>query len=228
VDLSTTVILPVRNGALFVGEAIRSALAQLDPADELLVIDDGSTDDTVSVVAAVADPRVHLLAAVRRGVSAARNYGLAVARGKFIAFLDHDDYWPADRHRLLLRVLLDRSDVDGVFGRIRIRCEPDAVSTERFTGFDGALAPITTVCCALYRRRILDLIGGFAEEMSMGEDTDFNMRLKKAGARFVWYEADALVYRRHAGNTTNDARAVRNSVFDLLRRRSATARSRVI
>lgn len=221
-------ILPVRNGGLFIGEAVRSALAQLDPVDELLVIDDGSTDDTVSVVAAIADPRVHILAAARRGVSAARNCGLAVARGTFIAFLDHDDYWPADRHRLLLSVLLNNCDVDGVFGRIRIRCEPDAVATERFMHFDGAPAPISGVCCALYRRRLLDLISGFAEEMSMGEDADFNMRLIEAGARFVRHDSDALVYRRHAGNATNDARAVRTSMFDLLRRRSRRAHDPIV
>jgi glycosyltransferase involved in cell wall biosynthesis len=87
----TSVIMPVHNGAAHITEAMASALAQLAQTDELIVVDDHSSDRTLSVVAAMAEPRVRVLSTPRRGVSAARNVGLAAARGEFIAFLDHDD-----------------------------------------------------------------------------------------------------------------------------------------
>ena len=80
-DISTSVIMPVRNGAAFIAEGIRSALVQLNSNDELLVADDGSTDDTCSIVAALGDPRVRLMPSPRRGASAARNVALASAGG---------------------------------------------------------------------------------------------------------------------------------------------------
>ena len=91
---STSVIIPVRNGERLVGEAIASALAQLGAGDEIVVVDDGSTDRTRAAVEAAADRRVRLVPSGGRGVSAARNVGIAVACGEFIAFLDHDDTWP--------------------------------------------------------------------------------------------------------------------------------------
>lgn len=102
-----SVVIPSYNRAARVPRAIDSALAQTGATMEVLVVDDGSTDDTRAVVAARygADPRVRYLARANGGVSAARNTGLRAARGEFIALLDSDDTWLEGKVALQLRCL---------------------------------------------------------------------------------------------------------------------------
>jgi glycosyltransferase involved in cell wall biosynthesis len=220
----TSVIIPVRNGAAYLAEAMASVLVQLDRNDELIVVDDNSTDDTSSVAAAIADPRSRMLRSTGRGVSAARNAGLAAARGAFIAFLDHDDTWPAGRHETTLRMLMERPDLDAVFGRVRVQFEPGIIPTPRFLGLEGAYLQVGLICSGLFRRRGLDRISGFAEDMRFGEDSDYCMRLLEAGIRTELCDVDGLVHRRHGSNATNDTQAIRAGMFDALRRKTARAR----
>jgi glycosyltransferase involved in cell wall biosynthesis len=215
----TTVIIPVRNGARFIAEAVQSALRQLAAGDEVVVVDDASTDATLEVVGGLDDPRIHVLAGTGRGVSSARNIGLAAARGEFIAFLDHDDLWPADRHAELLQVLRTDSGIDCAVGRIRLQMESDAIWIPRLVGMDGQLSPMLSLCTALFRRRVLERAGSLDEGMRFGEDTDYLVRLTELGCRFVLCDVDTLIYRRHGENATCDARATEDGFMDLIRRR---------
>src|SRR5690242_14976762 len=90
---SVSVIIPTYNRARFVGEAVASALAQTLPPLEVIVVDDGSTDDTADVVARLNDPRVVYLRQENAGPATARNTGVEAARGDLIALLDSDDRW---------------------------------------------------------------------------------------------------------------------------------------
>src|SRR5215213_6400356 len=85
-------IIPVYNGASQIQRSIESVLAQTRQVDEVIVIDDGSTDQTADVVRSYGD-RVRLLQQKNAGVAAARNHGMREARSQWIAFLDHDDAW---------------------------------------------------------------------------------------------------------------------------------------
>jgi glycosyltransferase involved in cell wall biosynthesis len=222
-----SVIIPVRNGAAYISEAMTLALAQLNQEDELIVVDDGSTDDTLGRVAALADSRIRVLSAPRRGVSAARNVGFDASRGQFIAFLDHDDVWCPCRHRVMLGMLLENPDLDAVFGRIRVRFEPDATASPRYAALDGQFAAGASVGSGLFRRGILERVSGFAEDMTSGEDTDHHMRMMESGMRFRLCDIDCLIYRRHASNVTNDATAMRDGYFNIFRRKLARGRRSV-
>ena len=147
-----SVIIPVRNGSNFIGEAIASALPQLAEADEIVVIDNGSTDDTVAVVRAIADPRVRLISETRPGPAAARNAGLAVARGDLVSFLDHDDYWLEGRNAGLLKALADDPAADAAYGRLRMRVEPGA-DDQGLAALDGTLAQSVTMLVFVFRRQ---------------------------------------------------------------------------
>ncbi len=219
----TSVVIPVRNGVAFVGEAIASVLDQLEPHDELLVVDDGSTDGTGEVLAAIHDPRLKVLDGGGRGVSAARNAGLAAARGALLAFLDHDDLWPAGRHQILRAALTADPALGACFGRVRIRFEPDAERTAAAEGLDGKHV-CELVGSALYRTTAVRAVAGFAEDMALREDADFTYRLLESGAGRQLCEHDTLVYRRHGSNVTNDEAAINLALLDLARRRLARTR----
>jgi glycosyltransferase involved in cell wall biosynthesis len=221
----TTVVIPVRNGARYLVQALVSVLEQIEDGDEVLAVDDASTDETPELLADIADPRLRVLIGSGRGVSAARNLGLARAQGAFVAFLDHDDLWPAGRHRRMTAALSRDTALDAVFGRVRTRFEPGAKVAPADAPLDGRHI-CELVGSALFRPALLRRIAGFAEDMSMGEDTDFHLRLTEAGMRFRLCEADALVYRRHDANATNDRVRARQGLLEVMRRKVARARAR--
>ena len=97
-EVSVSIILPTYNRAALLPRSIESVLGQTYGDFELIVVDDGSQDDSAAVVARFADKRIHYLRLARNGgVSAARNAGLAEAAGKYIAFQDSDDEWMAEK-----------------------------------------------------------------------------------------------------------------------------------
>jgi glycosyltransferase involved in cell wall biosynthesis len=218
---TTTVIIPVFNGEEFIDEALASVLPQLGADDEVVVVDDASTDRTRNRLHRC-DPRVSVIDSPGRGPSAARNVGLALARGAFIAFLDHDDLWPAGRHRALLCALLGNEAFNAAAGRIRIKVE-DTGSPGDYLALDGRHTPSILMTC-LYRRELIDKVGLFDEDMRFGEDFNYYVRLSEAGMKLTTCEQDSLTYRRHGRNATNSAPAGNKVLMNILARKLARAR----
>jgi glycosyltransferase involved in cell wall biosynthesis len=100
-----SIIIPAYNAGVFLAETILSAMAQTWPYIEIIVIDDGSTDDTLSVAKKFESPVITVLTQTNKGAAAARNAGLAVAKGKYVQFLDADDLLSADKIESQLQVL---------------------------------------------------------------------------------------------------------------------------
>ena len=117
-----SVIIPAFNAARYIGEALESVFAQTLPADEVIVIDDGSTDDTVSE--ATRFP-VKLLSQKNRGSAAARNAGVHASRGGLLAFLDADDLWMRDKLKLQRAFLDSQRQSEAVFGMVRNFISPE-------------------------------------------------------------------------------------------------------
>ncbi|HSR95380.1 MAG TPA: glycosyltransferase family A protein, partial [Solirubrobacterales bacterium] len=120
--LAVSAVIPTYNRAHLLPRAIRSALAALSPGDEVVVADDGSTDETAAAVEAFG-PAVRLLRLPHGGAGAARNAGLAAARGPLVAFLDSDDEWFADKIDLQRAFLEARPDVLYAFSDFAVRLE---------------------------------------------------------------------------------------------------------
>ena len=215
----TSVIMPVRNGARFLSEALHSVLPQLAGNDEIVVVDDASIDATRSVLAAMQDRRIRVLDGSGRGVSSARNIGLKAATGEFIAFLDHDDLWPRRRHAVLLQALIAHANIDCAIGRIRLRMERNAIALQKFLHLEGRLAPNLHLGAALFRRQILDMVGAFDEDMRFWEDSDYFLRLVERDYSTILCDVDALIYRRHEANATCDVAASREDMLKMIRRR---------
>jgi glycosyltransferase involved in cell wall biosynthesis len=123
---SVSVIMPTYNRARWIGAALRSVLAQLQVDDELIVIDDGSTDNTREVVASFGE-RVTYLHGARRGAGPARNLGLSRARGELVAFLDSDDEWLPGKLALQRSFLEARPDVLFCFSDFQVVTADGAV-----------------------------------------------------------------------------------------------------
>jgi glycosyltransferase involved in cell wall biosynthesis len=221
----TSVITAVRNGAIYVAKAIESVLPQLERDDEFLIVDDSSTDATRAIVAQFDDRRIRWLTSPRRGVSAARNEGLRLATGEFIAFLDADDEWPPERHQAMLARFAEKPAIDAVFGRIRMQFETDARSRD-YAVADGRFAAAACLPTGLFRHGLATSVGGFAEDMETGEDIDFFNRLQESGMVLDLIDRESLIYRRHASNTTNDRALVRRGFMEMLRRKLGRARVR--
>jgi hypothetical protein len=212
-----SVVIPVHNGARFLPEAIGSVLAQDHEPLELIVVDDGSTDDLERVVADL-PVEVTYLRQSQQGPAAARNAGIRAARGDIVAFLDVDDLWPPGVLRELLR------------GIVAHECEVVAGWTQmaRYDQTTGTTAPYGKpeesypyyIGAALYRRSVFDAVGLFDPDMRCGEDTDWYARFHECGRIMHRLPLTALVHRTHGGNMTRgqDAvglgvvRAVKNSL----------------
>ena len=99
-----SIIIPTYNGSHFIKETIQSVICQTYPNIEIIVIDDGSTDNTPEIVKSINDPRIIYIRQENAGVSMARNHGISISKGDYIAFLDHDDLWLP--HKLERQMLL--------------------------------------------------------------------------------------------------------------------------
>jgi glycosyltransferase involved in cell wall biosynthesis len=159
------VVVPVFNRADTVRRSLASVLAQTVDDFELIVVDDGSTDDSGAVISRLSDPRIHLLRSERnRGVSAARNLGARAARAPLLAFLDADDVWRPRFLEYCAAVLHDRS-CDAVRTGIQF-------TTPIHPAWYRVLVTYTPINKVM-RTAVFKCIGGFDEEMRLRENDHF-------------------------------------------------------
>ena len=177
-----TVVIPTYNRATILPHAIRSVLDQTYADVELVVVDDGSDDDTREVVAGFDDPRITYVGQANRGVSAARNAGAAAARGDFIVFLDSDDELLPEA----VSRFSTKTDGNDVIVAAVIKVSPDllrwrTVTPDRdhvlSTGFTPLLAGGFAIRTSLFRQ-----CGGYDEQLRYSENTELAWRLR-AGIR---------------------------------------------
>jgi len=218
-----SVIMPAFNGEKYITQAIQSALDELGQHDELLLVDNASTDATARIVKNIEDPRIRYLYESKKGPAAARNHAFRHMRGEFVAFLDCDDLWPKGRQQNLLNILQQHPGVNAVYGRIKILL--DGVLDSRFRRMDDALSDAVHLSPFLFRRSLLERCGGMDETLLMGEDVDYLARLREGGMVAVPWDGDAFIYRRHDANATTIPANVNRGHLDMLSRRIARRRA---
>jgi len=226
-----TVVVPLHDGKRFIGQTLRSVLAQTFERFEVIVVDDGSSDDGPEVVRSLAaDPRVRLVTVPHRGVAAARNEGAARASDAtaLLAFLDADDIWGADVLTTLVGALEARPDAAGAFVLAEyIDASGDVLHSGDFPRHmrsrqdlrNGELVPrdvradigpehlvfsnpVYPPSCLLLRRSAFDAVGGF-DGRFLAEDWEFALRLAGNGP-IVPVDRVLVGYRRHTANVSRD------------------------
>lgn len=218
-----SVIMPAFNGEKYIAQAIESALVQLGAHDEILVIDNASTDRTAHVAQSIDDPRIRYFLEPKKGASAARNHGLRHARGPYVAFLDCDDLWPEGRQDGLMKLLTENPQLDAAYGRLRVFL--DGGMDPRIRQMDGALSPVISLCPFLFRRVVLEKCGGMDEAMLVGEDVDYLAKLREAGMQAKPWTGDAYMYRRHNANTTALSESIGRGALEVLARKISRHRA---
>jgi glycosyltransferase involved in cell wall biosynthesis len=141
--MTISVIITTYNYGRFVQEAIESVLAQTVTDLQILVVDDGSTDDTPDVLAKIRDPRIQIIRTPNQGISASRNEGLLHVKGDFIAFLDADDRWTPRKLEYQLQILMAEQDMVAVFTNF-VRFDENGVYPEDQFSFYPELAGVPT------------------------------------------------------------------------------------
>jgi glycosyltransferase involved in cell wall biosynthesis len=221
-------IVPVHNGARFLGEALDSILAQTYRPLELIVVDDGSTDSTSDVIAryvaatrtATGAGQVHGIRQERSGAPAARNRGLAEAHGAYVAFLDADDRWHPDKLARQVGRFAARPELELCLTHAQNFWDADVNDEEsRFQNHPRAEAlPGYSTVTLLARRSFFQTVGGFKVELESGDNIDWFLRVAERGA-VVEMLPEVLVYRRlHRANLTRRQVALaRDECLDLVK-----------
>ena len=202
-------VIPVRDGARFLGEAIDSALGQSYRPIEVIVSDDGSRDRTPDIACAYG-PSVTYVSGPAAGPPAARNRGLGAARGELVAFLDADDRWRAGKLELQVARFARDPALALCLAQAQPLWAPELAETRLRVARDR-LVVVVTACLlstAVVRRTLFDTVGAFDETRPLGDDTDWFQRAIAAGVS-VEILPDVLVERRiHPDSLTHGTNVV--------------------
>lgn len=201
-EMRISAIIPAFNGANYLSETIRSVLCQTRAPYEIIIIDDGSTDDTPSVAASFGNA-IRYDRQPHRGLSATLNRGVQLARGNLFAFLDSDDVWVPDKLQKQVAVLQANPEMDMVFGYSRCFASPDldADAARRLAIPDepqsGALKS-----AMLIRRNSFFKVGLFDANLRVGDFVDWYSRASDAGLKAHFLKEVLFNRRIHGHNMT--------------------------
>ncbi len=223
---TVSVVIPAHNSAAHLAETLESILSQESATVDLLVVDDGSTDETV-LVARSFGQSVRVIEQSNSGVCAARNRGLSEAKGEFVCFVDHDDVWLPGKLRSQLEAFDKYSDVDVVYtdflrwsrnsesgefpepSSYQDTAVPNGVD-EEFSGWiyhHMLLDSHVLTSTALARTVVVRQTGGFDETLPFSEDWDFWLRMS-LNSKFLKLAEATTLYRQHPTQGSRVTRAI--------------------
>jgi hypothetical protein len=212
-----SVIIPIHNGSNFIEEAVASVAEQDYPDLELIIVDDGSTDDLDAALARIRVP-FKLIRQSQLGPAAARNAGIRESQGQWIAFLDADDLWTSMALKTMAKDLSLHKAAGVIHGiAVTFRKDPDT-GTEVNAYHPRANYPFY-IGNGLYRRSAFENVGLFDDTLLHGEDTDWFLRATEANLKIVKISENILKVRMHNTNMTSDKKAVGRGIMQVLQRR---------
>nr|WP_298151456.1 glycosyltransferase [uncultured Pseudoxanthomonas sp.] len=208
-DIEVSVIIPTYNRRALVPRAIDSVLAQTRAVEEIIVVDDGSTDGTGDMLRERYGDRVRHVWQPNAGVSAARNHGMRLARGRYLALLDSDDEWMPEKTALQAAfldarpefgmVVCDVERIDGDYRHIDVFRRREVIREDgwalRWLLHNPALIPASV----MLRRQVVEQLGGFDEALHTAEDLEFHLRVARHWPIGVVEQALVRAMRGHEG-----------------------------
>ena len=213
-----SVITVVKNGERHLAAAIRSILAQTFPPMEILVVDGQSTDRTGEIARSF--PQVRCIRQPGTGLAAARNLGIALARGRFIAFLDHDDLWSPVKLETQVRYMRQNLGLAYTTTLMRLFVDPEAGDGNHAGHRTLDLEPREgcTPGTLLARRTLFAELGGFDTQYAIGCDADWFVRARGHEVPNASVPRVLLYKRLHRSNLSANAVVNRREMFSITRR----------
>ncbi len=212
-------IIPTYNGAAFIAEALQSIFNQTRPVDEIIVVDDGSTDGTIEILKKYAG-KITLIENSHKGNPAfGRNIGIEKAIGNFIAFLDQDDLWPENKLEIQLANLRQKPAAMVDFGKIiTLNQQPEEEKTF-LAKFFNEMGDYFLLSGGLFRKEAFDIVGKFDESLTYhSSDFDWITRAIEKGIGFSKNEQPTFHYRIHPGNYSNELEKLKGGVAEVFMR----------
>jgi glycosyltransferase involved in cell wall biosynthesis len=206
-----SVIIPAYNAMRYLPKTLDSVLQQTFTDFEVLIINDGSSDTIIEWGSKIADTRVQLITQTNLGVSAARNAGITLSQGEYIAFLDADDLWEYTHLYKQVSYLENNPKIGVVYTWTQLIDECDRPTGRIFASHANGMIwqellekdVISTGSSAMVRRSCLDSVGGFDTELAHAEDLELWLRIARQYQIGVIKEP-LTMYRQHSNNTTKN------------------------
>lgn len=212
-----SVVITCFNRQAYIREAIDSALRQSYENYEIVIIDDGSTDDSAKISKSYGD-RVQYFHQDNQGASASKNIGVELARGEFISFLDSDDLWVPNKLQLQMMHFSEFPSVDILHGHARQFVDPDLTPDERaqlYCPTEPMSAPVSGTM--LLKKNTFERVGGYRTDLLVGIDIEWHLRAKNLGLSIVTL-SDILLHRRiHKTNSGTTHRSNRQQHLSILK-----------
>jgi glycosyltransferase involved in cell wall biosynthesis len=213
---TVSVIIPCYNGAKYLRQAVESVLAQTHPPLEVIVVDDGSTDDSAEIAASFGPP-VRVIRQANQGESVARNRGIAEARGDYLHFLDADDLMHPEAFERMLAAIAGRANAVALVGFAMFTVDPTApyaVSVPKGEAFFPTLFRdnLAAIHAWLTPAHLVRQAGGFCEGLHYSEDWDLWNQVALAGAELVTIPWVGGYYRRYPQSQSYIARHVDRAI----------------
>jgi len=207
-----SIVIPCYNDARYVNQAVESALNQTYPYKEVIVVDDGSNEETKKVLKKIEPKITKFITQENQGQSTARNVGISQAKGEYILVLDSDDYFEPTFCEKAMAVFLERNDVKIVTCQANLLYEDGSVNsyTPKGGNINNFIYSNAALGSTMFNKLDWEKINGYDESMRKGfEDWEFYIRiLKKEGCAFVLTER-LFNYRKRSNSTTSLANKIK-------------------
>jgi glycosyltransferase involved in cell wall biosynthesis len=212
-----SVIIPAYNAERYLRQAIDSVRAQQDVPMEILVVDDGSTDDT-GVVARTAGDDIRIVTKSNGGAATARNAGVAASFADLVAFLDADDIWPAGRLASLAHRMVAEPSMLMAIGKTQLVREEGTPASGHHLVPVGVPWHAPVFGSGLFRRQVFTAVGPMDPTLQPAEDLDWFIRARERAVPTLVVDDLTLHYRWHGENLTSGADPIRRRMLVSLKR----------
>lgn len=212
-----SVIIPTYNRANFLPEAIESVNNQNYQNLEIIIVDDGSTDNTKDVISTLNEPRIKYIYQENKGPAAARNTGIKKAKGEIIGFLDSDDLWPENKLNSQLSELIDNKNIEIIMGCSKYILMDGVSELMINSKNDKKIVNFICLGSGLFRKSVFDKVGLFNKNLKYAEDHDWILRAKESKISIKVLDEITLYIRMHTNNMTHNRSLTKSYLIKALK-----------